>query len=284
MKFNRPHHLLPETLLHIYYLRGVLSLHQGFPDGFIGNWEEDGFSFLFFLGPVESFIDNLLKTGDDLELIDHLTMTYGQWQGGSQAVVKAGSLTLVPAWMELPPGVLKNTLRLDAGVVFGDGMHPTSLTCIKAMEQACADEKINSMLDLGTGTGVLALAAVALGCTRVVAVDNNFLAARTARRNVVLNAFEKQLVVVTGLAEEFTSLPADLLVANIHYEIMSRIIQTDGFLEKKRFILSGLLHQEAEDIISLLDEQPVVILDRWQTGELWQTIIGAVIPNTSRKI
>ena len=155
-------------------------------------------------------------------------------------------------------------------------MHPTSLTCIKAMEQVCADEQINIMLDLGTGSGVLALAAVAFGCKRVVAVDNNLLAARTARRNVVLNDFEKQLVVVTGLAEEFTSLPADLLVANIHYEIMCRIIQTNGFLQKKRFILSGLLHREAEDIISLLSDKPVVILDRWQTGELWQTILGAV--------
>jgi ribosomal protein L11 methyltransferase len=276
MNFNNPHHLLPETILHIYYLKGVLSLHQGFPDGFIGNWEEDGFSFLFFLGPVDSFIDNLILKSDDLELVDHLTMTYGQWQGGSQAVVKAGSLTLVPASMELPPGALERTLRLDAGVVFGDGMHPTSLTCIKAMEQVCADEQINTMLDLGTGSGVLALAAVAFGCTRVVAVDNNLLAARTARRNVVLNDFEKQLVVVTGLAEEFTSLPADLLVANIHYEIMCRIIQTNGFLQKKRFILSGLLHREAEDIISLLSDKPVVILDRWQTGELWQTILGAV--------
>jgi ribosomal protein L11 methyltransferase len=239
MNFNNPHHLLPETILHIYYLKGVLSLHQGFPDGFIGNWEEDGFSFLFFLGPVDSFIDNLIQKSDDLELFDHLTMTYGQWQGGSQAMVKAGSLTFIPASMELPPGALERTLRLDAGVVFGDGMHPTSLTCIKAMEQVCADEQINTMLDLGTGSGVLALAAVAFGCKRVVAVDNNLLAARTARRNVVLNDFEKQLVVVTGLAEEFTSLPADLLVANIHYEIMCRIIQTNGFLQKKRFILSG---------------------------------------------
>jgi ribosomal protein L11 methyltransferase len=281
MNFNNPHHLLPETILHIYYLKGVLSLHQGFPDGFIGNWEEDGFSFLFFLGPVDSFIDNLIQKSDDLELFDHLTMTYGQWQGGSQAMVKAGSLTFIPASMELPPGALERTLRLDAGVVFGDGMHPTSLTCIKAMEQVCADEQINTMLDLGTGSGVLALAAVAFGCTRVVAVDNNLLAARTARRNVVLNDFEKQLVVVTGLAEEFTSLPADLLVANIHYEIMCRIIQTNGFLQKKRFILSGLLHREAEDIISLLSDKPVVILDRWQTGELWQTILGAVNPNIS---
>ena len=271
-----PPHLLPDTRLHIYQIQGMLSLHQNYPDGFLGNWEEDGFSFLFFLGPVDHFIEELLEGDGGLAFVDQYAMTYGQWQDGSQAPVKAGSLTLLPSWVKEPDAADKGGIRLDAGIVFGDGLHPTSLTCIEAIERICAQTRISSMLDLGTGSGVLALAAVKLGCKRVVAVDNNYLAARTARQNAALNGFENQVLVVTGLAEECTSLPADLLVANIHHDIMSKIVRAEGFLQKKRFILSGLQHREADEIISILSGKPVVLLERIETGALWQTIIGAV--------
>ncbi len=276
MPSNSPSHLLPDTMLHVYQIQGKLSLHQDYPAGFLGNWEEDGFSFLFFLGPVDSFIEELLERDGGLAFVDQYAMTYGQWQGGSQAPVKAGSITLLPAWVKEPDSADKADIRLDAGIVFGDGLHPTSLTCIEAIERTCAQTPVSSMLDLGTGSGVLALAAVKFGCKRVVAIDNNYLAARTARQNVVLNGFENQVLVVTGLAEECASLPADLLVANIHHGIMSKIVRTEGFLQKKRFILSGLQYREADEIISLLSEKPVVILERINAGALWQTIIGAV--------
>lgn len=276
VKLNDFPYLLPDTLLHIYCIRGQLPLRQGFPDGFLGNWEESGFSFLFFLAPAHTFIEELLLSDGERELVDHYTMTYGQWQGGTVAPVKAGTITLQPPWVESAAEEDGKTLRLDAGIVFGDGMHPTSVTCIEAMERICTGSRISSMLDLGTGSGVLALAAVQCGCSRVIAVDNNFLAARTARKNVLLNGFEKQVLVLTGLAETCTTLPAELLVANIHHEIMCMIIEREGFLEKKRFILSGLQHHEADDIMTRLANKPVDILERIETGAVWQTIVGAV--------
>ena len=130
------------------------------------------------------------------------------------------------------------------------------------------------MLDLGTGTGVLALAAARLGCNKIVAVDYNYLAAKTARGNVALNNLDDRILVVNGRAEEHTTIATDLLVANIHYEVMKELVRTEGFLRQKWFILSGLLRSEAGKIEDTLKTLPVLILKRWNQNDIWHTILG----------
>ena len=81
----------------------------------------------------------------------------------------------------------KLSILLDPGLVFGTGTHPTTRDCLDALELAAGSKKFNTVLDLGTGTGLLALAAAKLGSKGVVAADLNLLAAKTAERNVKLN-------------------------------------------------------------------------------------------------
>jgi ribosomal protein L11 methyltransferase len=159
-------------------------------------------------------------------------------------------------------------------VVFGNGTHPTTQACLEAIDIACAGKMTKTMLDLGSGTGVLALAAAKLGCEKIIAIDYNYLATRTARLNVSLNALDDQILVVNGKAEEHTSVATDLLVANIHYDVMKDLVRTEGFLRQKWFILSGLLRSEAEKITEYLNTQPVLILKRWNQDEIWHTILG----------
>ena len=168
----------------------------------------------------------------------------------------------------------KIPLLLDPGVVFGNGTHPTTRDCLEALELAFRVRGVETVLDLGTGTGLLALAAGKLGCRRCLALDFNHLAARTAYDNVRLNGLEKTVLVCQGRAEEHISTPADLLVANIHFDVMRRLVHSDGFLSKKAFILSGLLRSEARQVADDLSRMPLEIIQRWERDDIWHTFYG----------
>ncbi len=275
MKSRPAQRLGPDSDLYIYYLEGRLPTRAVIPDNtFIGNWEEEGFSFLFFSCPSAKTVSRLVSTYPPLRLIDSYHMTYAQWQGGKIEPVRIGQFLLRPPWGDPTPENEIVEIVLDPGVVFGTGTHPTTRDCLAAIDLVCAGEKVSRMLDLGTGTGVLALAAIKLGCRQAVAVDFNFLAAGTTLENVRLNNLDRQILVINGRAEDTTGYQADLLVANIHYAVMRQLVRTTGFLEKKWFILSGLLRSEAKSISDYLANQPVTIVKRWNQDGIWHTFLG----------
>ncbi|WP_163337800.1 50S ribosomal protein L11 methyltransferase [Desulfopila sp. IMCC35008] len=267
--------LAPDSVLFIYYLEGTLP--RSYPinhDQYLGNWEEDGFSFLFFLQPAPVEIQQLVDDQPQLKLLDQYEMTYRDWQGGDLEPLQIGRFLFSPPWVTQTDSTELIPITLDSGVVFGNGTHPTTATCLEAMEIACHGGKVQTMLDLGTGTGVLALAAAKIGVKRIAAVDFNYLACRTANTNVVLNTMQDSIVVVNGRAEQLLAKPTDLLVANIHYDVMKDLVQTKGFLEQKWFVLSGLLNSETEKILTSLSDQPVHILKKWNSSGVWNTLLG----------
>lgn len=267
--------LRPESTLHIYYAEGVIPKNYRVEhETFIGNWEEDGFSFLFFLSEAEKEVNKIISLYPHLRLLDTYQMSYAEWQGGSIEPVQIGRFLLQPPWEKIPVenGVIDITL--NPGVVFGNGTHPTTCDCLEAIEIASSGSNIQSMVDLGTGTGILALAAAKLGCPQCLAVDFNHLAAITAENNVRQNALEKEILVVSGRAEELLTRPNDLLVANIHYAVMKEIVRSDTFLQQKWFILSGLLNSEAAKIKDYLNTLPVIIVNQWHQNGVWNTFLG----------
>lgn len=267
--------LRPESLLHIYYLQGRIAKDRKIVnENYLGTWEEEEFSFVFFIQPAPEVMKTLLAEQKDLVLLDTYEMTYEQWQGGRIEPRQIGGFLVTPPWFTPPAEEPSTIVTLDPGVVFGNGLHPTTRDCLQAIEITCAGGKVRTMLDLGTGTGILALAAVKRGCTRAVAVDHNFLACRTARNNVVLNELEDSIVVINSQAETCSGIPADLLVANIHYDIMKDIIRSEGFLKQKWFVLSGLLTSEAAKVEEYLSRLPVLILQRWSRDGTWHTLLG----------
>lgn len=272
---HTPQLLRPDTQLFIYYIEGVIPPdYKVDHENFIGNWVEDTFSFLFFTQPAKKLVDTILSEFSDYTLVDEYEMSYGEWQGGKVEPIRIGRFLLNPTWIKASPGDNDIAITLDSGVVFGNGGHPTTQACLEAMEIACNGNKTKTMLDLGSGTGVLALAGAKLGCEKVLAVDYNYLATKTARTNVSINGLEEQILVINGRAEEHLSTDTDLLVANIHYDVMKELVKEEGFYKQKWFILSGLLTSEAEKILTYLSDKPVLILKRWGEGEIWHTILG----------
>ena len=212
-------------------------------------------------------------------------MPYDQWLGEKFTTFEHGAFRIMPPWEVTEERVNSFTdklpILLDPGLVFGTGTHPTTRDCLEALELAARSRQMSSVLDLGTGTGLLALAAARLGCERIVGIDLNPLAAKTAGRNVRLNQLEDRIVIARGRAEEIIAYPADLLIANIHYDVMQHLIMSEGFLAKKRFILSGLMRSEAKHIADTLQRYPVKILKQWTQDCIWHTIYGEKVQKGS---
>ncbi|MFH1155599.1 MAG: 50S ribosomal protein L11 methyltransferase [Pseudomonadota bacterium] len=267
----------PYEQLTIYYIEGILDREALSPmeNGFIGNWEEDGFSFLFFSEPADDRVKALVAGHIGLRLMDTFHMSCEEWHGDRIESYTTGSLCISPPWKI--PFVNSPHIRhilLDPGVVFGTGRHQTTEDCLGFLERICAERPVPRVLDIGTGTGLLALGAAALGCGRVLALDFNLLAVRTTLNNVRINGFEEIILPIQARGEDFMDVPADLVMANVHYDVMKNLIETRGFLEKSWFILSGLLKSEAKIIISRLEHKPVTLVETVCNDGVWTTILG----------
>ena len=266
----------PYDDLYIYHLNGRLtSLDKIDKSNFIGNWEEDDFSFLFFSQAADEQIQLLFLSQPQLSFIDRYHMPYVQWQGTEFTSFDHGPFQIIAPWKDRDQSSSdKHTLILDPGLVFGTGAHPPTRDCLDALLLACRRQSPGSALDLGTGTGILALAAARLHCPLNIAVDLNLLAATTAARNVCLNGLAKQVVVVQGYAEDFIHCPADLLIANVHFAVMKKLIQSEGFRTKKCFVLSGLMRSEAKQVKIEIERSPAKILKCWTHEGIWHTFYG----------
>ena len=285
---NRPRNIPPDPDtdtagpcqdLFIYYLKGRLKTDGAMlADNYLGNWEEEDDSFLFFSRPALVQVENLLNRQPHLSYIDSYHLSYKEWLGETFQTYEHGQFRIIPPWETPPdenrPGSATHAILLDPGLVFGTGTHPTTRDCLAALELAADMHPLNTVLDLGTGTGLLALAAAKLGSRGVVAVDLNLLAAKTAARNITLNCMQNRVISVQSRAEDMIACPADLVIANIHYHVMRRLVEDQGFLTKRRFILSGLLRSEAREIAGILARQPVTIIKQWTYEGIWHTIYG----------
>ncbi len=275
----------PYRLLYIYYIQGRLTTEASLSGtDFIGNWEEDNFSFLFFSQPADAPVNQLLALQPHLKLLDQFEMTYEEWQGGPLTPLEMGAFRILPPWWDDADSSDRETIYLDPGVVFGTGSHPTTRDCMTALQLALAADPGAVTLDVGTGTGLLAIAAAKLGSSKVVAVDLNHLAARTALSNVRCNGLGEQILVLRADAEKCMDLASDLMVSNIHYDVMKHLINSKGFLNNKQFILSGLLRSQAKEIIRQLAQYPVTIKHQWANDGVWHTFYGEVRKDYRREV
>jgi ribosomal protein L11 methyltransferase len=159
--------------------------------------------------------------------------------------VHAGRLRIAPADAPAAPG----TIRLLDTPAFGTGLHPTTALCLEILDDLVAQERPASMLDVGTGSGVLALAALALGVPRVTAVDIDAYAVRVATDHARLNHMSDRLEVLAVGPE---ALPGTwpLVLANI---LAAPLIELAPTLVRRvssrgQLVLSGIAAALADDV------------------------------------
>jgi ribosomal protein L11 methyltransferase len=232
-----------DSVLHIYEIRGDLDRELPVPPtSFIGLWNEEDFSYLFFTRPEDSYIDALVRDLNAVVSSRH-EMKYEDWQTGLPPNgLAVGGVCFVPRDHPTPP---PGAIFLDPSVVFGDGNHPTTLSCIRFLEQICRTYCVDSLLDLGTGTGILALAGAAKGIKGIVAVDKNRLAARTARENVQANALGAVVRIEEGEARVFLDRPFDVVAANLPFQVLRDLATFKDAGRHGAWIVSGINEEQA---------------------------------------
>lgn len=169
------------------------------------------------------------------------------------------TLLILPAWLEPPAEQAHRlVLRMDPGSAFGTGSHPTTRLCLEALEQQ--PPKGLRVADLGCGSGILGLAALAMGASTVFAVDTDSLAVRATAENARLGAVPAEsLVVRQGSADVLAALlegqPADLMLCNILAPVIEALAPAFESLIKPsgRGLLSGLLLEQAPRLSAVLE-------------------------------
>ncbi len=149
--------------------------------------------------------------------------------------------------MEKPGDIV---LRLDPGMAFGTGLHPTTQTCLQALEEVVTPGV--RVLDVGTGSGILAIAAARLGAAAVVGVDTDAVAVKTAKSNAAQNGVGKQIEVWQGSLASVPAAEWDVVVVNILATVVIELLANGGLMDyvapTGHLILSGIIDQQAADV------------------------------------
>ena len=189
--------------------------------------------------------------------------------------------TIVPSW-ETYERVSDDELiiELDPGMAFGTGTHPTTKLSLAMLEQyATKDDRI---VDVGTGSGVLAIGAALLGVESIHAVDLDEVAVRSAKENVELNGLTGRIDVKQGDLLETVNDRPTLIVANILAEIIMSFSKEayDLLPEGGYFLTSGIINKYEEDVIADFKEKGFDIVDILREGD-WLGVVAQKVGNAS---
>jgi ribosomal protein L11 methyltransferase len=193
---------------------------------------------------------------------------------------------VMPAQLDLAVEPPLLPIRIDPGSAFGTGHHPTTQLCLMAIERHLAPGA--TVLDLGTGTGILAIAAARLGAGHVLAVDTDAEAVRVARQNLALNDVANIVRVETGSLPQVRSgqwdiAQADLVVANILAHVIVGFFE-HGLVQSMApgglLIVSGFLRSQTPDIRARLQWHRLELVAEERMAE-WSCLIVRLIPTAS---
>ena len=186
-------------------------------------------------------------------------------------------LVVCPAWRSYRARAGEAVIRLDPGMAFGTGQHPTTLMCLQALEETVRPGA--DVLDLGAGSGILALAAARLGALRgspasVLALDTDPVAVRAARENVRLNGLEAIVRVEEGTLRAGMG-PFDVIAANISAAVIVELAEAMAAALKPGGVLiaGGFSEARAGEVAAALTAAGLRAERTLSEGE-WRTLVG----------
>jgi ribosomal protein L11 methyltransferase len=199
------------------------------------------------------------------------------WIRASQAQfapLKIGRLWIVPSWVE-PPDPSAVNLRLDPGMAFGTGSHPSTRLCLQWLEGKL--QPGHRVLDYGCGSGVLAIAAAKLGARSVTGVDIDPVALRTARENSRRNEVPADYTAPESLRSEGPSGDFDVVIANILANplIVLAPVLLGHLAERGSIVLAGVLTRQIDQLVRAYGAvEPRLVLDAWGRDGDWVCLTG----------
>jgi ribosomal protein L11 methyltransferase len=181
-------------------------------------------------------------------------------------------LLINPAWLPVPDSTDRAVLRLDPGVAFGTGNHPTTQLCLEALEmRLSAPEAIDLVIaDVGCGSGILSIAGILLGAKQVYAVDIDPLAVKATLQSRDLNQIDPHhLVAEVGSIDTLISLtqgPVDGILCNILAEVIIDLIPAIGAIAKRTTwgIISGILLDQVKPVADILEQEGWIVAAVWR--------------------
>lgn len=182
-------------------------------------------------------------------------------------------LTVKPSWSSYVGNDDEKVISLDPGMAFGTGTHPTTRLCLQALEIILRGNE--SVYDVGTGSGVLSIAAKQLGAGTVEAFDVDDVAVQSAQENFDLNPIAKNITARPNNLLEGIERPVDVIVANILSEILVPLIpQAQSLLKKDgHLIMSGIIDDKLDVILKAVESNGLKVKEVLYDGE-WRGVIA----------
>lgn len=186
------------------------------------------------------------------------------WKQHFKPFLIVPGLVISPTWEEYHPAPGEAVITMDPGMAFGTGHHATTSLCLECIRDSVTDSKGLQLLDVGTGTGILGMAALLFGAARVLGIDNDSEAVSAAKENVRKNELQNRMEVslnpLSSLDKTF-----EVVVANIVHDVLvdmaedlTRLTADGGTL-----ILSGILNgQQVDNIITVFTTEGLNLLDQ----------------------
>ena len=179
-------------------------------------------------------------------------------------------IAVVPSWLEYQPKENEITITLDPGCAFGTGTHQTTQLCMKAIEKYL--KKDNSMADIGTGSGILAICAKKFGASFVYGCDNDDTVIDVCKENAEINNvndIEFELNTADKLTEKY-----DFVCANILHNVLAEIMGDLKNIMKPnaKMVLSGILHEKKPVVLDAINKYGLKIIETL-TQDQWVAIV-----------
>ncbi len=187
--------------------------------------------------------------------------------------IRLGRVTITPSWQDYRARDGETVLQIDPGMAFGTGHHETTRLCLLALQDHVRGGE--TVLDVGTGSGILAIAAAKLGAARVVGVDIDPVAARVAAGNVERNGLVGRIEILTGDSPLVFDGVANIVLANIVPDV---IISMAPDLRTKlkpggKLVTSGIVQERVGDVRKALESLGLAAIEQAEDGD-WVALVS----------
>jgi len=234
---------------------------------------------LYYLGMIQP-----LPAASYKEIADQNWME--AWKQHYKPILIGTRLVILPAWMD-SPDPHRIAIKIDPGMAFGTGTHPTTQLCLELMEKYFDDRQWTidhqspivygplSVIDIGCGSGILSIAAIKLGASSALGVDIDSGSIDNARENAHTNSIGAELILSVGsvkeiLDDQFPFRKAPFVVANILAPVIIRLFDA-GLAEliedHGTILLSGILQEQAQNVVEAAQAKGLRMNEQKQMGD-----------------